>query len=156
MSAVSESVSWRDEEQTPLRSMQVAWDEFWIRFSAVATNLWFITLRNIGRMNCEQDDKVEDFIRPIFEETTNHLLGDRLKEMRFEDDEDEFIFRGVVSCENRDRNHSRVPTHLHILVNMRDGVINKPVVADRVLCHLLNADTDRPVENYVSTRHKLL
>ena len=131
MSAVSESASWMDEEQTPLRSMQVAWDEFRIRFSAVATNLWFITLRNIRRMNCEDDDKVTDFIRPIFEETTNHLVGDRLQEIRFEDDENAFIFTGVISCENRDRNHSRVPTHLHILVNMRDGVVNKPVVADR-------------------------
>ena len=107
-------------------------------------------------INYEQDDRLIDFVRPIFEETANLLVGDRLKEMRFEDDEDKFIFTGVVSCENRDRNHSRVPTHLHILANMRDGVINKPIVADRVLCHLMNADTDRPVENYVSTRHKLL
>ena len=156
MSAVSESVSWRGQEQTSLRSVQVAWDDFWIRSNAVSTNLLFITLKNIRRINYDQDDRLIDFVRPIFEETTQHLLGDRLQEMRFEDDEDKFIFTGVISCENRDRNHSRVPTHLHILSNMRDGVVNKPVVADRVLCHLMNADTDRPVENYVSTRHKLL
>ena len=58
----------------------------------------------------EDDDKVKDFIKPIFEETTNHLVGDRLQEMRFEDADDEFLFTGVISCENRDRNHSRVPT----------------------------------------------
>ena len=121
MSAVSEKLSWTGEEQTSLRSVQVEWDDFWIRSNAVSTNLLFITLRNVRRINYDQDDRLIDFVRPIFEKTADHLLGDRLQEMRFEDDEDEFIFTGIISCENRDRNHSRVPTHLHILANIRDG-----------------------------------
>ena len=156
MSGISESVSLSGDENTSLRKVQLEYDDFYIRCNAVSTNLWFITIPNTKRINYEDDHNLINFIRPIFDETKEILIGNRLKEMQFDDVEDDYIFIGVISCENKNRTHTRVPTHLHILVNLRDGIINKSVVADRILCTLLNADTDRPVENYVSTRHKLL
>ena len=103
MSAVSESVSWSGHETSSLRKVQLEYDDFYIRCNAVSTNLWFITIPNTKHINYEDDQNLINFIRPIFEETEEILIGNRLKEMQFDDVEDDYIFIGVISCENKSR-----------------------------------------------------
>ena len=119
------------------------------------SSLIFITLPNVRHIRYENDLAVEDYIRPIFTSAIEHLLGDHYDLIKLEGDDD-YIFSGCVIAENRTKMHSPVASHLHLLTNIRDFVIDKPVVADRVICTLLNDRPDRPVEFYVPARHKLL
>ena len=114
----------------------------------------YITLPNIRHINYEDDIAVENYIKPIFTTAIKYLLNDYYEEMQLDDDN--YIFSGCVIAENKTKTHSSIASHLHLLANIRDFVIDKTVIADRVICTLLNAKPDHQVEYYVPARHKFL
>ena len=130
-----------------------SWIEYIEGHLQAQSNLMWITLQNIRRMKYDDDEAVIDYIKPIFTTAIEYLLSDHYDLMEQSRD---YVFSGCAVPENKSKSYSSVPTHLHLLANIRDFVIDKPVVADRLICTLLNDRPNRPVGYYVPARHKLL
>ena len=139
----------------PHHDSRTGWIELIEKLLRFQTNALFITLPYNKTIRYDEDDSIENYIRPIFTSAIQHLVGDHYDQMQFPKD-DHYIFSGCVIAENRTKQRSSIATHLHLLTNIRDLVIDKFVVADRVICSLLGDRPDREVGHYVPTRHKLL